>query len=156
MKYKSAVAGEERISVAAINKLGSYSYCSIKKNNSQKQNSNKTKCNRGGLPFKPNHLQCKAINSKCLNCSNVDHFTKVCCQQKTIKVVEDKCMDGTNSDKGGSEDERYLKDENVNLLKGYAPVQLYLTFARFTVSPLKQLSFSDKDIFSFGAINSSK
>ena len=130
MKYKSAVAGEERISVAAINKLGSYSYCSIKKNNSQKQNSNKTKCNRGGLPFKPNHLQCKAINSKCLNCSNVDHFTKVCCQQKTIKVVEDKCMDGKNSDKGGSEDERYLKDENVNLLKGYAPVQLYLTFAR--------------------------
>ena len=47
MKYKNAVAGEERISVAAINKLGSYSYCSIKKNNSQKQNSNKTKCKVG-------------------------------------------------------------------------------------------------------------
>lgn len=38
MKYELAAAGEERISGASINKLGSYSYHSFKKNNSPKKN----------------------------------------------------------------------------------------------------------------------
>ena len=56
MKYESAAAGEERTSCAAINKLGSYSYRSVKKNNSPKKNNDKKKCNRCGLLFKPNHV----------------------------------------------------------------------------------------------------
>ena len=87
---------------------GSYSYHSIKKNNSPKEKDDKKKCYSCGLPFKPNHVkEYKAINSKCLNCNKVGHFARVCCQQKTIKFVKDKSMDGTNSDKRGSKKETY-------------------------------------------------
>ena len=51
------------------------------------------------LPFKPNHVkEYQAINLKCLNCSKVDHFIKVCPQGKTIKVVEDKSVVDANID----------------------------------------------------------
>ena len=42
-----------------------------------------------------------------MNCSKVVHFVKVCCQEKTINVVEDKSMDGANSDESGTENETY-------------------------------------------------
>ena len=41
MKYKRATAREKRISGAAINKMRSYSQCSIKRNNSSKKNNHK-------------------------------------------------------------------------------------------------------------------
>ena len=108
IKYKSAVVGEDRISGEALNKLSSKLYRSIKKNNSPKKNDDKKKCYKCGLPFKPNHVrESNVINSKCLNCSKVVHFVKVCRQEKTIKVVEDKSMDGANSDESGSENETY-------------------------------------------------
>ena len=45
------------------------------------------KCYRCGSHFKPNHIKdCKAINSNCLNCGKIGHFTKVC-QQKVFKLL---------------------------------------------------------------------
>ena len=41
MKYESAAAGEEKTSGGAINKLGSYSYRSIKRSDSPKKNDDK-------------------------------------------------------------------------------------------------------------------
>ena len=108
MKYESAATGEERTLGAAINKLGSYSYCSIKKNNNPKKNDYKKKCYSCALSFIPDHVkEWKAINSKCFNYSKVGHFAKVCRQQKTIKVVENKSMDDANSGESGSENEIY-------------------------------------------------
>ena len=95
MKYERAGVGEERISGAATKKLSSYTHYSIKKINSPRKNDYEKKCYKCGSPFKPKHVKGrKAINSKCLNCSKVGHFAKVCRQQKTIKVIEDKSMDG--------------------------------------------------------------
>ena len=91
-----------------INKLGANSYCSIKKSDSPKKNVDKQKGYRCGLPFKPNRIkECKGINSKCLNFSKVAHFAKVCCQQKIVKVIEDKSIDGTVIDGKGSQNETY-------------------------------------------------
>ena len=103
MKQESEAAGEERILAEAINKLGSYSYRSIKESNSQKKNDGKKKCHRFDLPYKPNNIKkCKGINSKCLNSSKVGHFAKVCCLQK---FIEDKSS--TINDEKGSENETY-------------------------------------------------
>ena len=104
----NTVAGEEIISAEAINKLGANSHCSIKKSNSPKKNVDKKKGYRCGLPFKPNRIkECKGINSKYLNFSKVAHFAKVCCQQKIVKVIEDKSIDGTVIDGKGSQNETY-------------------------------------------------
>ena len=100
------MAGEERISGTAMNKLGSSLYCSIKENNTPEKNNDKKKCYRCGLPFQSNHVKkCKAINSKYLNCSKIGYFAKVCCQHKTLKVIEDKSMDGVINGESGSENE---------------------------------------------------
>ena len=126
MKYEYPAAGEERISGAVINKLGSYSYHSIKKNNNPKTDNDKKRCYRCNLPFKPNHLKkCKAINSKCLNCSKIGHFAKVCHQKKTIKVVEDKSVDDADSGENGSQNETH----QLNIWK----IKLSQNFPKFNI-----------------------
>ena len=76
IKYKSAAVVEERISGVAIYKLGSYSHCSIKEKNSPKKNDDKKQCHGCGLPFKPNNIKYKAINSNLLNCWKVSYFPR--------------------------------------------------------------------------------
>ena len=123
---------EERISGAAVNKLDSDSSRSIKKNNIPKKNNDKKKCCSCGLPFKPNHVkERKAINSKCSNCSQVSHFPKIFHQQKTIKVIKDKCRDGANSDESGKKNEAY----QLNIWK----IKLSQNVPKFNV--LKQYDF---------------
>ena len=78
MKYEIAAAGEEKISGGELNKISPYSFRNLKKNNNRKRNDEKKKYYKCGSPFKPNHIKgCKAINSKCLNCGKIGHFTKV-------------------------------------------------------------------------------
>ena len=76
IKYESAAVVEERISGVAIHKLGSYSHCRIKENNSPKKNDDKRKSHGCGLHFKPNNTKCKAINSNLLNCRKVSYFPR--------------------------------------------------------------------------------
>ena len=62
----------------------------------------KKKCYRCVLPYLNHVKECKIVNLKCLNCSKVGHFAKVCHQKKTVQVIEDKSIDGRNNDESGS------------------------------------------------------
>ena len=102
------MAEEGKLSGGAVKKLGSYSYCSIKKINSPKKNNEKKKCFLCGWFFKPNHIKkCNPINSNCLNSIKDDHFAKSCGQQKTIIDIEDKGINGANSNENDSQNETY-------------------------------------------------
>ena len=98
MKYESAAAGEEQISGGALNKISPYSFHKVKNKNNPKRNDEKKKYYRCGSPFKPNHIKdCKAINSKCLNCGKISHFAKVC-QQKNVKVIDNKTSEESENE----------------------------------------------------------
>ena len=98
MKNESAAAGEERISGGVINKISPYKFSNLKRNNNSKTKDEKKKCYRCGVPFKPKHTkECKTINSKCLNCNKIGHFAKVC-QQKSVKVVDEKTSEESESE----------------------------------------------------------
>ena len=98
MKYESATAGEEQISGGALNKISPYLFHNVKNKINLKRNDEKKKYYRCGSPFKPNHIKdCKAINSKCLNCGKISHFAKVC-QQKNVKVIDNKTSEESENE----------------------------------------------------------
>ena len=98
MKMESASRGEESISSGQVNKLGSYSFSSLKskeKDDGNRQpagasNTTKKVCFRCGDKFSKNHQQsCRATSAKCANCKKVGHYARVCKSGANVRTVQE-------------------------------------------------------------------